>query len=73
MGLEEIRKEIDEIDSKFVELLVKRFAQAEKIAEYKKANGLLIRDMDREKEVVQKWKNIVLAKPIQFENKKNGK
>ena len=32
MGLEEIRKEIDEIDSKFVELLVKRFAQAEEIA-----------------------------------------
>lgn len=57
MDLKEARKKIDETDSKIIELVVKRFNLVKEVAEYKKANNLPIRDLNREKEVLQSWKD----------------
>ena len=50
MDLNDYRKEIDRIDDQFIALFAKRMETAEKIAEYKKANGLRVLDARREKE-----------------------
>lgn len=47
--LEELRKEIDEIDHQIVDAFRHRMALSAEIAEYKKENGLPILDVDREK------------------------
>lgn len=53
MDLREYRKEIDRIDEELVKLLEERLRIAEKIAEYKKAEGLSIVDAGREEEKLQ--------------------
>ena len=50
MDLNDYRKEIDSIDDQLIALFAKRMETAEKIAEYKKANGLRVLDARREKE-----------------------
>ena len=50
MDLNDYRKEIDRIDDQFIALFAQRMETAEKIAEYKKANGLRVLDARREKE-----------------------
>ncbi len=52
--LNEVRKEINEIDEKMRELFVKRMAAAHKVAEYKIAHGLPILDSARENEVIER-------------------
>lgn len=50
MDLNDYRKEIDRIDDQLIALFAQRMETAEKIAEYKKANGLRVLDARREKE-----------------------
>ena len=50
MALNDYRKEIDSIDDQLIALFAQRMETAEKIAEYKKANGLSVLDARREKE-----------------------
>ena len=50
MDLNDYRKEIDRIDDQLIALFARRMETAEKIAEYKKANGLRVLDARREKE-----------------------
>lgn len=52
--LNEIRKEINEIDTKMRELFTERMAAAREVAEYKKAHGLPILDAARENEVIER-------------------
>ena len=53
-GLDSLRCEIDEIDSKMRELFVKRMHTAEAIAEYKLNNSLPILDEKRERAMIEK-------------------
>jgi len=53
----EYRNEIEELDSKIAELLVRRMELSKKIGEYKKEQGLQIYDPKREEEL--KNKNIL--------------
>ncbi|MBO4915776.1 MAG: chorismate mutase [Oscillospiraceae bacterium] len=50
MTIQKIRAEIDTIDAEIIKLFEKRIALCGEIAEYKKENGLPIRDEKREKE-----------------------
>ena len=50
MDLNDYRKRIDEIDEQLLALFVRRMETAGDIAAYKKANGLRVLDMRREKE-----------------------
>ena len=52
--LNEIRKEINEIDAEIRGLFSKRMAAASEVAEYKKAHGLPILDPVRENEVIER-------------------
>ncbi len=54
MTLEEIRKIIDVTDKRFVELFLERMACSEKIAQYKKQNGIPVLDKSREDAIVKK-------------------
>ena len=48
------RNKIDKIDSKIISLLRQRLGVAKKIGKYKKKNGLPIKDLKRERELLQK-------------------
>ena len=50
MDLNDYRKEIDSIDDQLIALFARRMETAEKIAEYKRVNGLRVLDARREKE-----------------------
>ena len=54
MDINELRKEIDSIDNKLVELFEKRMRTAASIADYKRENGLPVSDKSREREVINK-------------------
>ena len=55
-GLENLRKEIDEVDKKILEELAQRVRErrtiAEKIGAYKKKHGIPVRDEGREDKVI---------------------
>ena len=59
--MESIRKDIEDIDIKILELLNERFKKAELVAKYKKNNNLPILDESREKMLLDKLreKNII--------------
>ncbi len=52
--LEQARKVIDEVDKQMALLFEKRMSAAKQVAAYKKKNGLLVEDIEREKALVQK-------------------
>ena len=52
--LEEARLEINEIDEKMAELFARRMHAVEKVAAYKKENGMAIFDATREKQVIER-------------------
>jgi len=54
MTLEETRKRIDRIDKELVPLFLERMVCSEKVAEYKKENGIPLYDKAREEEIVKK-------------------
>lgn len=53
--LKTYRKKIDKIDNKIIRLLDKRLIVAQKIGEYKKQNNLPITNLNREKEILNKF------------------
>ncbi len=53
-NLEEFRYNIDDIDNKIMELLVKRFSISSKIGEIKTINKLTISDPNREEEIINR-------------------
>jgi chorismate mutase len=53
MFLENFRKQIDSIDDQILELLVKRIQISKQVGEYKKQEGLQIRDFEREDQLVK--------------------
>lgn len=55
--LENLRKNVDEIDEELVELLIRRMAVSKKIGVIKAKAGLPIADTAREISVIQKLKN----------------
>ena len=54
MNLQEIRNEIDEIDSKLSELFAKRMECSKRVAEYKLENGMSIFNPEREIQILDK-------------------
>ena len=52
VDLQEARKQIDEIDSRIVELFQKRMDVASNVADYKIATGKPVFDRDRENEKI---------------------
>lgn len=52
--LNEIRKEINEIDEQLVKLFVQRMDCAKDVGEYKKANGIAVLNEQREKEILDR-------------------
>lgn len=52
--LNEIRKEINEIDDELIELFKRRMDCAEEVAYYKKANNIAVLNEEREKEILDK-------------------
>ena len=63
--IEELRKQIDEIDTQMIELFQKRMETVEQIAECKKDINMNTNDPDREKRIIEshlpdvkeKWKH----------------
>jgi len=55
-GLEELRKEIDEIDAELPGLLMKRMDVSRRVGEYKRAKGLQVYDPAREQIIIDKIK-----------------
>lgn len=53
LNLEEIRKEISEINDEMLALFVKRMELSAQVAAYKKANGLPTLDRKREEAILQ--------------------
>jgi monofunctional chorismate mutase len=60
MKLLELRNRIDEIDKDILRLLELRFQVVKEIGAYKKANNLPILDANREKEVLQMRKALLV-------------
>ena len=58
MSLDELRKKIDEVDSRIVRLIAERIKIAEEIGEEKKKLGKQIEDLDREQVVLDNVKEI---------------
>ncbi|RLG56971.1 MAG: chorismate mutase [Candidatus Hydrothermarchaeota archaeon] len=56
MSIDKLRKQIDEIDEEILTLIAKRMQKAKKIGEIKRTKGLKIKDNEREREVIEKWK-----------------
>ncbi|MBR4954618.1 MAG: chorismate mutase, partial [Clostridia bacterium] len=54
MDLSDIRKKIDDIDSKLLPLFLERMNISAEVAEYKKANGLPVLNKQRERDIL-KW------------------
>jgi monofunctional chorismate mutase len=60
--LEQLRKEIDQIDEKMVELFEKRIEIVLKIGEYKRERNLPVRDENREVKLMEKVKSCLKDK-----------
>ena len=64
MNLEALRKKIDEVDARIVELIGERVRIAEEIGRGKKAQGKLIEDREREHRVLENVRGVVQGKKI---------
>lgn len=65
MELSELRKDINDIDSKIIKLFQKRMECSFGVAEYKIKNNMPVFQADREKEIIQRIKSCV---PQELEN-----
>ncbi len=63
--LDECRDSIEKIDAQMAELFVRRMEESRKIAEYKKENGLSIRDKKREEALLAKNRRLVSDQNIE--------
>ncbi|MGH4117579.1 prephenate dehydratase [Clostridium sp.] len=68
--IKELRNEIDDIDSKLVELFEKRMETAIKIAQYKSANNVDVLNSNREQEVISKGESNLCNKNLKGSLKK---
>lgn len=59
MNLDELRNEIDKIDTKLVELLEKRMETVTKIADFKRKNNISVLNQSREDQVIKKVQSLV--------------
>ena len=59
MDLDQIRKDIDQIDQELVALLEKRMVCVSQIVEYKEQQGLPVLDQGREREVLENVGSLV--------------
>lgn len=59
MDLDQIRKDIDQIDQELVALLEKRMVCVSEVVAYKKAKGLPVLDQGRENKVLEKVGSLV--------------
>jgi chorismate mutase/prephenate dehydratase len=64
MSLEDLRKKIDEIDARIVELIGERIRTAEEIGQGKKEQNRLIEDRERELRVLQNIRSIARDKNL---------
>jgi chorismate mutase/prephenate dehydratase len=64
MNLEELRKQIDDVDARIVELIGERVRIAEEIGKGKRARGSAIEDREREKKVLENVRRIAREKGI---------
>jgi len=71
MSLEDLRRKIDEVDTKIVELIGERMQIVEKIGRGKKAQRKLIEDRERESLVLENVRNIARNKNISQEDIQN--
>ncbi len=56
MDLLDLRKRIDEIDSKLIPLFIERMGISKEVAEYKVKNGMPVLNEKREKEILDNVK-----------------
>ncbi len=68
MGMEELRKKIDETDEKIVKLIAERIRIAEEIGGEKKKNGMQIQDVKREQKVLEHVKSIGQTENLKAED-----
>ena len=61
MELQELRNEINRIDGEMLALLERRLAVCRAIAEYKRQNGLPVRDPARETEKLHEAMELLMA------------
>jgi len=55
--IEKLRKEIDEVDQKLMNLLLERFSITKKIGQVKTSNSISIDDNDRENNIINHLSN----------------
>ena len=55
--IEKLRKEIDEVDQKLMNLLLERFSITKKIGQVKTSNSIIIDDNDRENNIINHLSN----------------
>ncbi|MBA7640292.1 Bifunctional chorismate mutase/prephenate dehydratase [subsurface metagenome] len=67
MNLEELRKKIDDVDARVVELIGERIRIAEEIGRGKRAKGSSIEDREREKAVLENVKHIARKQNIDID------
>lgn len=58
MDLDDIRDRLDEIDEEIIKLIAKRQAYMPMVKDYKKQHGLTIHQPKREKEILEKKKEL---------------
>lgn len=58
MNLSSLRNQIDELDSKILELFLKRINVCREIAEFKKINNIPIENLSRENEILENMKSL---------------
>ncbi len=68
MSLEDLRRKIDEIDTKIVKLIAERMRLAEEIGKEKKKQGKQIEDIGREKGVLENVKRIAQGENLSQED-----
>jgi len=68
MSLEDLRRKIDETDTKIVRLLAERLRIAQEIDKEKKEQGKQVEDSEREKRVLEKVKGIAQEEKISQED-----
>lgn len=58
MDLEDYRKEIDRLNAELADVISRRMNVVEEIGEYKKQNGIEVRDEEREERVKQQFEKL---------------
>lgn len=62
--LSQLRRELDEIDERFVDVLAERFVKTRQIGEFKRENGLPPMDPAREQEIFERLEVLATARGV---------